>query len=91
VVFVCFTSASRHRHRRETVSRQVLSQSRAESDITPAANAEGSTLRLTLGCLLADELGIELRRVGSGKRFTFSTGEKRLSEWMEANARIPGG
>ena len=29
-------------------------------------NAEGSTLRLTLGCLLAEHLGIELRRVGSG-------------------------
>ncbi|WP_386143941.1 GIY-YIG nuclease family protein [Streptomyces yanii] len=27
-------------------------------------NAAGSTLRLTLGCLL----GLELRRVGSGKR-----------------------
>jgi hypothetical protein len=26
-----------------------------------AGNAEGSTLRKTLGCLLADELGIELR------------------------------
>lgn len=38
-------------------------------------NAEGSTLRLTLGCLLADELRIELRRVGSGKRMTFSSGK----------------
>ena len=37
-------------------------------------NAEGSTLRLTLGCLLAEELGIHLRRVGSGKRLTFHTG-----------------
>jgi len=51
-------------------------------------NAEGSTLRLSLGCLLADQLGIELRRVGSGNRFTFSTGEQRLSEWMEKNARV---
>ena len=53
-----------------------------------AGNAEGSTLRLTLGCLLATELGLELRRVGSGKRMTFSTGETRLSEWMEENARV---
>jgi hypothetical protein len=45
-------------------------------------NAEGSTLRLTLGCLLADELGIELRRVGSGNRMTFSAGEVKLSAWM---------
>ena len=33
-------------------------------------NAEGSTLRLTLGVLLSKSLGIELRRVGSGKRMT---------------------
>lgn len=45
-------------------------------------NAEGSTLRKTLGVLLAGELGIELRRVGSGKRMTFGTGEQALSEWM---------
>jgi hypothetical protein len=51
-------------------------------------NAEGSTLRLSLGCLLADQLGVELRRVGSGKRMTFSTGEKRLSDWLEHNARV---
>ncbi len=44
-----------------------------------AGNAEGSTLRKTLGCLLADELGIELRRVGSGTRKTFVDGEHRLS------------
>ena len=51
-------------------------------------NAEGSTLRLTLGCLLAGELGIELRRVGSGSRRTFSEGEKKLSAWMNANAFV---
>ena len=39
-------------------------------------NAEGSTLRLTLGCLLSEELGIKLRRVGSGTRRTFSDGEE---------------
>lgn len=51
-------------------------------------NAEGSTLRLTLGCLLADVLAIELRRVGSGKRLTFSAGEEQLSNWMAENARV---
>ncbi len=51
-------------------------------------NAEGSTLRKTLGCLLADELGIELRRVGSGKRMTFVAGEQALSKWMGANALV---
>jgi SAM-dependent methyltransferase len=51
-------------------------------------NAEGSTLRLSLGCLLADQLGMELRRVGSGNRCTFSMGEGILSEWMGENARV---
>ncbi len=51
-------------------------------------NAEGSTLRLTLGCLLADSLGIELRRVGSGKRMTFGDGEDVLSGWMAENAFV---
>ncbi|RNM00992.1 GIY-YIG nuclease family protein [Micromonospora solifontis] len=52
-------------------------------------NAEGSTLRLTLGSLLADELGIGLRRVGSGKRMTFGrVGEPRLTEWMSRHAHV---
>ncbi len=52
-------------------------------------NAAGSTLRLTLGCLLADELGIELRRVGSGERLTFTNpGEQRLDRWMAAHALV---
>jgi hypothetical protein len=51
-------------------------------------NAEGSTLRKTLGILLSDALGIELRRVGSGKRMTFGPGESRLSEWMAENALV---
>ena len=51
-------------------------------------NAEGSTLRLTLGCLLSEKLGIQLRRVGSGKRMTFAQGEHVLSQWMEKNAFV---
>jgi hypothetical protein len=51
-------------------------------------NAEGSTLRLTLGCLLSEKLGIQLRRVGSGKRMTFGEGEHILSQWMEENAFV---
>ncbi|MFI7466857.1 GIY-YIG nuclease family protein [Nonomuraea sp. NPDC049646] len=48
-------------------------------------NAEGSTLRLSLGCLL----GLELRRVGSGKRLTFGqAGEKELTDWMAEHARV---
>ncbi len=50
-------------------------------------NAEGSTLRLTLGCLLSEKLGIRLRRVGSGNRMgTFADGEHILSQWLGDNA-----
>jgi hypothetical protein len=51
-------------------------------------NAEGSTLRKTLGCLLAEDLGIQLRRVGSGNRMTFVEGEQALSAWMAENACV---
>lgn len=47
-------------------------------------NAYGSTLRLTLGCLL----GIPLRRVGSGHRLHFHDGETRLNSWMGEHAFV---
>jgi hypothetical protein len=53
-----------------------------------ALNAYGSTLRLTLGCLLAEQLGVELRRVGSGTRLAFADGEAQLSQWMGENAFV---
>ena len=54
-----------------------------------AGNASGSTLRLTLGCLLASKLGIGLRRVGSGGRYTFTNpGEQVLDTWLAANAFV---
>ncbi len=53
-----------------------------------SGNAEGSTLRKTLGCLLADELGLQLRRVGSGRRRTFVEGERVLSAWMAEHAFV---
>ena len=43
---------------------------------------------MTLGSLLSEALGIELRRVGSGHRRTFSDGEHALSEWMGADAFV---
>lgn len=49
--------------------------------------AYGSTLRLTLGCLLSEKLKIQLRRIGSGDKFKFDN-EKALSEWMEQNAFV---
>jgi hypothetical protein len=54
-----------------------------------AGNAEGSTLRRTLGALLAEQSGFPLRRVGSGKRITLThSGEQYLDEWMEKNAFV---
>jgi hypothetical protein len=49
-------------------------------------NAEGSTLRMSLGCILSQSLGIRLRRLG--KRFTFGPGEVALSHWLARNARV---
>ncbi len=52
-------------------------------------NAEGSTLRLSLGCLLADQLEICLQRVGSGKSHTFTNpGEIMLDNWLAAHAHV---
>lgn len=52
-------------------------------------NAEGSTLRQTLGVLLTDRSNYSLRRVGTGKRMTFThLGEQWLDAWMEANAFV---
>jgi GIY-YIG catalytic domain-containing protein len=53
-----------------------------------AGNAEDSTLRKTLGYLLAGELDIQLRRVGSGTRKTFVEGKRALSAWMADNAFV---
>lgn len=50
-------------------------------------NAAGSTLRLTLGCLLGEELGIRLQTVGNG-RLTFGEGEQALSDWMGRHAFV---
>jgi hypothetical protein len=52
-------------------------------------NAEGSTLRLSLGCLLSKRLKIRLQRVGGGTRLTFGVeGEAKLSSWMDKNAFV---
>jgi hypothetical protein len=67
--------------RRATGSRATL-RSRLVSHYR--GNAEGSTLRLTLGCLL----GLQLRRVGGGTVMTFGPAEVDLSEWMADNAFV---
>lgn len=49
-----------------------------------AGNAEASTLRLTLGCVL----GLELRRSRTGRTMTFGPHETDLSQWMVENAFV---
>lgn len=52
-------------------------------------NAEGSTLRLTLGVLLAEQSGFPLCTARNSKSKTFSThGEQWLNDWMEENAFV---
>lgn len=52
-------------------------------------NAEGSTLRRTLGVLLSSESNFPLRSVGSGRRTTFThLGEQWLDAWMAENAKV---
>ena len=52
-------------------------------------NASGSTLRLSLGVLLTPISSFPLRRVGSGRRMTFThLGEQWLDDWMEQNAFV---
>ncbi|BBY84416.1 GIY-YIG nuclease family protein [Mycolicibacterium tokaiense] len=48
------------------------------------ASADGSPLRLSLGILL----GYELRRVGSGRKQTFTADEATLTQWMAENAAV---
>ena len=51
--------------------------------------AAASTLRRSLGCLLAEQLGVGLQMAGSsGLRTNFGTGEQLLSLWMAANACV---
>lgn len=51
-------------------------------------NAAGSTLRLTLGCLLSARLGLRLQRTGRTGRLTFGEDEKVLSSWLDENALV---
>ncbi len=56
-----------------------------------SGNAENSTLRQSLGCLLSEELNIELRYYRRSKRFSYQDtveGEEILSQWMQENARV---
>lgn len=52
-------------------------------------NASRSTLRLSLGVLLADELQLVLKPSGGNGRLSFGIdGERVLSQWMASHARV---
>lgn len=51
-------------------------------------NAANSTLRLTLGSLLAAELGLQPMLSRSGRKMNFGEGEKRLDAWLKVNAFV---
>lgn len=51
-------------------------------------NADVSTLRLSLGCLLSEHLGLQLRRIGSKNVMTFAGGERELSQWIAQNTFV---
>lgn len=51
-----------------------------------SGNARGSTLRLSLGALLAERLGL-VPEPASGK-LSFGASESILSEWLDAHARV---
>lgn len=51
--------------------------------------AGGSTLRFTLGCLLSNELGLNLAAAGTSGRGIFTAErEAELSRWMARHARV---
>ena len=84
----CSMSASRRRRRRGRPKPSIRTLRNRMRDHF-SGNAEGSTLRLTLGCLLSEVLKIRLRRVGSGRRHTFTNvGEIALDGWMARHARV---
>jgi hypothetical protein len=73
-------------HRAKANSKQNL-RSRLRHHLR--GNAEGSTLRRTLGILLAEISGFPLRRVGSGKRMTLThAGEQWLDHWLDQPAML---
>ena len=62
-------------------SRQTL-RSRIRSHFR--GNAQASTLRMTLGCLL----GMRLFMIGASERLVSGQAERELSDWMAANAGV---
>jgi hypothetical protein len=88
-------TANCHTHQGLTLLYIGIAKSSAESDKTLhkrlhnhlKGNASQSTFRMTLGCLLSKELGLQLKQ-GDDERLTFEAGEDKLSEWLSNNASV---
>lgn len=50
--------------------------------------ADASALRLTLGCVLVDTLGLQLLQHPDEERFTWGAGEALLSEWIQTHLQV---
>ncbi len=64
----------------QTIRRRIVNHCRGR--------AATSTLRLSLGCLLTNELGLQLRRAGTARRRHFGPGELVLNAWISEHARV---
>jgi hypothetical protein len=73
------TSGSRRQHYPQTAG-QAAATLRSRVRYQFRGYAYGSTLRLTLGSLLGQQLDIQLRQAGDGQRITFGDDEAVLSE-----------
>src|SRR5262249_36145447 len=76
------SSPNRPPRKRRPPSKQTL-RDRIRDHYT--ANAQGSTLRNALGCVVCDRVASHLRSVGSRTRMTLVVGEQGLSAWMAEN------
>jgi len=67
----------------DTLRARVVSQ-----HLLGAGHAEGSTLRRSVGCFLADRLGIHLQRKGTSTVWFNEDGEDILSQWLVLNTSV---
>ncbi|GAA5530220.1 GIY-YIG nuclease family protein [Herpetosiphon gulosus] len=53
-----------------------------------SGGANRSTLRMSLGCLLSEQLNLRLAPHGASKYLTFGAGEQRLSRWLTQHTGV---
>ena len=53
-----------------------------------SGKANRSTLRMSLGCLLSEQLNLRLVAQGANNYLTFGAGEQRLSHWLQQHTGV---